>query len=115
MGPYSQAIAVGDMVFCSGQLGVDPASGQLAGAGAGEQARQCIMNLRAVLEAAGLSLREVVKTTVFLTSMDDFAEVNAVYASLFTEEPPARSAVAVASLPKGGKVEIEAIALRRRS
>lgn len=113
VGPYSQAISISDLVFCSGQIGVGPASGQLVGPAASEQARQCIMNLRAVLEAAGLGLDDVVKTTVFLTDINDFAEVNGVYASMFTNVPPARSAVAVTALPKGAKVEIEAIAVRR--
>jgi 2-iminobutanoate/2-iminopropanoate deaminase len=111
VGPYSQAISAGDLVFCSGQIGIDPLTGRIA-AGAREQTTQCIMNLRAVLEATGLSLMDVVKTTVFLTDINDFAEVNAAYAVLFTGEPPARSAVAVTSLPKGARVEIEAIALR---
>ena len=113
VGPYSQAIDAGDLVFCSGQIGIDPDSGQLAGQSAREQATQCIRNLKAVLEAAGLSLEDVVKTTVFLTDMAEFAAINEAYASLFTGDPPARSAVAVASLPKGAKVEIEAVAARR--
>ena len=113
VGPYSQAIGAGDLVFCSGQIGIEPGSGQLAGPGAREQATQCINNLRAVLEAAGLGLGDVVKTTVFHTDMGEFSAVNEAYASLFTTDPPARSAVAVASLPKGAKVEIEAIAVRR--
>ncbi len=113
IGPYSQAIEAGDLVFCSGQIGIDPQSGQLAGPSAGEQAARCIENLKAVLEAAGLGLGDVVKTTVFLTDMADFSAVNEAYAARFTGDPPARSAVAVASLPKGAKVEIEAIAVRR--
>lgn len=112
VGPYSQAIDTGALVFCSGQIGIDPATGAIAGPGAREQAVQCIRNLQAVLEAAGLGLENVVKTTVFLTDMDDFAIVNDAYASLFTGDPPARSAVAVTSLPKGAKVEIEAVAVR---
>lgn len=112
VGPYSQAIGSGDLVFCSGQIGIDPASGQLVGPGTGEQALQCLNNLGAVLEAAGLGLEDVVKTTVFLVDMGDFTAVNEVYASRFAGEPPARSAVAVMSLPKGARVEIEAIASR---
>lgn len=110
VGPYSQAIIAGDLVFCSGQIGLDPQSGQLVGPGAGEQARQCLKNLEAVLGAAGLSLGDVVKTTVFLTDMGDFAEVNEAYSSMMAGEPPARSAVVVTSLPKGARVEIEAVA-----
>lgn len=113
VGPYSQAIDTGGLVFCSGQIGIDPESGQLAGPGAREQATQCIKNLGAVLGAAGLGLGDVVKTTVFLIDMGEFAAVNEAYAALFTGDPPARSAVAVTSLPKGARVEIEAIAARR--
>jgi 2-iminobutanoate/2-iminopropanoate deaminase len=112
VGPYSQAIAAGDLVFCSGQIGIDPATGQMAGPGIEEQVRQCLLNLSAVLETAGSGLPNVVKTTVFLIDMNDFAVVNNVYSSMFTGEPPARSAVAVSALPKGARVEIEAIALR---
>lgn len=112
VGPYSQAIDTGGLVFCSGQIGIDPESGQLAGPGAREQATQCIKNLGAVLGAAGLGLGDVVKTTVFLIDMGEFAAVNEAYAALFTGDPPARSAVAVTSLPKGARVEIEAIAAR---
>jgi 2-iminobutanoate/2-iminopropanoate deaminase len=112
VGPYSQAIAAGDLVFCSGQIGIDPATGQMAGPGIEEQVRQCLLNLSAVLEAAGSGLPKVVKTTVFLIDMNDFAVVNNVYSSVFTGEPPARSAVAVSALPKGARAEIEAIALR---
>lgn len=113
VGPYSQAIDTGGLVFCSGQIGIDPESGQLAGPGAREQATQCIKNLGAVLGAAGLGLGDVVKTTVFLIDMGEFAAVNEAYAALFTGDSPARSAVAVTSLPKGARVEIEAIAARR--
>jgi 2-iminobutanoate/2-iminopropanoate deaminase len=112
VGPYSQAIAAGDLVFCSGQIGIDPATGQMAGPGIEEQVRQCLLNLSAVLEAAGSGLPNVVKTTVFLIDMNDFAVMNNVYSSVFTGEPPARSAVAVSALPKGARAEIEAIALR---
>jgi len=110
IGPYSQAIRSGDLVFCSGQVAIDPASGALVAGDAAEQTRQAIRNLAAVLEAAGLSLSHVVKTTIFLVSMDDFAAVNAVYAESFAADPPARATIAVAALPLGARVEIEAIA-----
>jgi 2-iminobutanoate/2-iminopropanoate deaminase len=111
LGPYSQAIAVGDLMFCSGQLGLDPTTGELAD-GVEAQADRALRNLRAVLDAAGLTLGDVVKTTIFLADMADFATVNAVYASFLPDPPPARSTVQVAALPKGGLVEIEAIACR---
>jgi 2-iminobutanoate/2-iminopropanoate deaminase len=111
IGPYSQAIAAGGAVFCSGQLGLDPATMQLAGDDAATQTRRALENLSAVLAAAGLSLRHVVKTTIFLVDMTDFAAVNAVYATFFPERPPARSTFAVAALPLAARVEIEAIAL----
>lgn len=111
IGPYSQAIKCGSMVFLSGQLGLDPATGELAGPDAAAQAKQALANLRAVLEAAGSSVAKVVKTTIFLTDMNDFGAVNSVYAEVFNADPPARSCFAVAALPKGGKVEIEAIAI----
>jgi 2-iminobutanoate/2-iminopropanoate deaminase len=113
IGPYSQGVDTGGLVFASGQLGLDPASGEFAGPAAADQARQAIRNLEAVLAAAGLGLGDVVKTTVFLADLADFAAVNAVYAECFAGAvKPARSAVQVAALPKGGLVEIEAIALR---
>ncbi len=111
IGPYSQAIAIDDLVFCSGQLGLDPATGALV-EGVEAQAERSMRNLVAVLEAAGLAMAAVVKTTVFLVDMADFAAVNAVYARFMPDPPPARSTVAVAALPKGGLVEIEAIARR---
>ncbi len=111
IGPYSQGVASGEIVFCSGQLGLDPATGTLVD-GVEAQAERAIRNLSAVLEAAGLDLGSVVKTTIFLASMDDFATVNGAYARHFSEPYPARSTVAVAALPKGGLVEIEAIAAR---
>lgn len=110
IGPYSQAIRSGLFVFCSGQVPLDPASGALVAGGVEDQTERALENLVAVLGAAGLSLADVVKTTVFLVSMDDFAAMNEVYARYFTEDPPARSTVAVAALPKGARVEIEAIA-----
>lgn len=109
IGPYSQAIRFGELVFCSGQLGLDPASGELA-EGLAAQVRQALRNLDAVLSAAGSGPGAVLKTTVFLASMDDFAEVNEIYSSYFGESVPARSAVAVKTLPKNALFEIEAIA-----
>jgi len=110
LGPYSQAIRSGDFVFCAGQVAIDPATGALVDGGAAEQTRQAMRNLTAVLEAAGLSPAHIVKTTIFLVSMDDFAAVNAVYAESFAADPPARATIAVAALPLGARVEIEAIA-----
>jgi len=110
IGPYSAAIRVGDFVYTSGQLGLDPASGNLVEGGVEAETRQALENLKAVLEAAGAGLKDVVKTTVFLRDMGDFAKMNAIYAGFFIEKPPARSAVQVAALPKGGAVEIEAVA-----
>ena len=112
IGPYSQAYEVNGLIFTSGQLPVDPATGAFAPGGVAEQTRQSLLNVQAVLAAAGLTLEHVVKTTVFLQSMDDFAAMNAVYAGFFPGEPPARSAVEVARLPKDALVEIEAIAVR---
>lgn len=111
IGPYSQAIRSGDMVFCSGQLGLDPATGELVD-GVEAQAERALRNLQSVLDAAGLGFDDVVKTTIFLTDMDDFAAVNAVYSRFMADPPPARSTVQVAALPKGGLVEVEAIARR---
>ena len=111
IGPYSQAIGTEDLVFCSGQLGLDPATGQLED-GVEAQADRAMRNLTAVLDAAGLSFADVVKTTIFLADMNDFATVNAVYGRYMPDPPPARSTVQVAALPKAGRVEIEAIATR---
>ncbi len=108
LGPYSQAISLGNLVFCSGQLGLDPASGELAD-GVRAQAERSMRNLKAVAEAAGGSLESIVKTTIFLKNMSDFASVNEVYGSFFPGAKPARSTVEVARLPKDGLVEIEAI------
>lgn len=110
IGPYSQAIRSGDWLFCSGQIPLDPASGEIVGTTTAEQTEQVLRNLRGLLEAGGSSLSAVVKTTVFLADMADFAEFNAVYARHFSQDPPARSTVAAAGLPKGARVEIEAIA-----
>jgi 2-iminobutanoate/2-iminopropanoate deaminase len=112
LGPYSQAIVLDGMVFASGQIALDPTSGQLVEGDVRAQTHRVLQNLTAVLEAAGSSLGNVVKTTVFLTSMSNFTAMNEVYATYFGDEPPARSTVAVAELPKGAQVEIEAIAVR---
>ena len=110
IGPYSQAIQVGNLIYTSGQIPIDPATGEFAKGGIKEQTRQSLTNVKAILEEAGLSMNNVVKTTVFMADMGDFAEMNAVYAEFFTEPYPARSAVAVKTLPKGALVEIEVIA-----
>ena len=112
IGPYSQAIATGNWVYTSGQLGLHPETGELA-EGVQEQARQALNNVKAILEEAGASLEHVVKTTVFLKDMNDFAAVNEVYSTFFTEPYPARSAIEVARLPKDGLVEIEAVARKK--
>ncbi len=109
VGPYSHAVRAGKTLYASGQLGLDPVTGQLA-EGVEAQARTALSNLKAVLEAAGMEMADVVKTTVFLVDMGDFAAINAIYADAFGETKPARSCVAVAALPKGGLFEIEAIA-----
>lgn len=100
-------------MFCSGQLGLDPATGLLVGGSAGEQLTRCLLNLEAVLSAAGLSMSKVVKTTIFLVDMGEFKEVNERYAAFFGDCPPARSTVGVSALPLGARVEVEAIASRR--
>ena len=111
IGPYSQAIQVGNLVYTSGQIPIDLSTGSLVEGGVKEQARQSLLNVKAILEEAGLTMSNVVKTTVFMADMNDFAEMNAVYAEFFTEPYPARSAVAVKTLPKGALVEIEVIAV----
>ncbi|MCS6848508.1 MAG: RidA family protein [Anaerolineae bacterium] len=111
IGPYSQAIVAGGLVFCSGQIPIDPATGELVAGGVEEQTHRVLTNLKAVLEAAGSSLDRVLKTTVFLQNMGDFAAMNAVYATYFSNDPPARSTVEVAKLPRNALVEIECIAL----
>jgi 2-iminobutanoate/2-iminopropanoate deaminase len=112
LGPYSQAIGAGDLVFCAGQIGWDPAAGRLVAGGTLAEAEQAIRNLAAVLAADGLELSDVVKTTVFLADIADGAAVNGVYEHHFPEPRPARSTVAVAALPAGARFEIEAIATR---
>jgi 2-iminobutanoate/2-iminopropanoate deaminase len=111
IGPYSQAVRTDAMVYTAGQIGLDPATMDLVSGGVEEQTRQALINLSHVLAAAGSSLAQVVKTTVFLKDMDDFPKMNAIYAEYFAENPPARSTIAVAALPKGALVEIEAAAL----
>ena len=110
VGPYSQAIRVDGFVFCSGQVGLDPKTGKIVDGGVAEQTRQVLDNLAAVLGGADLTLSAIVKTTIFLVDINDFATVNAIYAERMGTPPPARSTVAVAALPLGARVEIEAIA-----
>ncbi len=111
IGPYSQAIKTGDFVFASGQIPIDPQTGEFVAGGIREQTERVLKNLAAVLEAAGTSLDQVVKTTVFLADMGEFAAMNEVYGKFFTDVPPARATVAAAGLPRDARVEIEAIAL----
>lgn len=110
VGPYSQAIEADGWVWCAGQIGLDPQSGELVRGGAAAEAERALRSLEAVLDGAGASLGDVVKTTVFLADMADFAAVNEVYARFFPDPPPARSTFAVAALPRGARVEIEAVA-----
>lgn len=112
IGPYSQAIEVENLVYTSGQLPIDPATGSFPEGGIQEQTRQSLTNVRAILNEAGLDMGNVVKTTVFLADMNDFAAMNSVYAEFFAEPYPARSAVAVKTLPKGALVEIEVVAAK---
>lgn len=112
IGPYSQAIKVGNLVYTSGQLPIDPATGTFPEGGIKEQTRQSLSNVQAILQEAGLDMKNVVKTTVFLADMGDFADMNSVYAEFFTPPYPARSAVAVKTLPKQALVEIEVVATR---
>ena len=111
IGPYSQAVKTGNLIFCSGQIPLDPQTGEFVAGGVAEQSEQVLRNLSAVLEAAGSSLERVVKTTVFLADMDDFGAMNEVYGRFFTGNPPARATVQAARLPRDARVEIEAIAL----
>jgi len=110
VGPYSQGIKAEGLIFTAGQLGLDPTTGKFVEGDVAAQARQALKNLKAILEEAGSSLEKVIKATVFLQDMNDFARVNEVYGEFFTSNPPARSAVQVAALPLGGLVEIEAVA-----
>jgi 2-iminobutanoate/2-iminopropanoate deaminase len=109
IGPYSHAVRAGSLLFCSGQIPLDPASGEIVGATAAEQARQCLLNLTAVCQAAGASLADAVRLTVYMTDLSAFAAVGEVYASFFPDSPPARVAVGVAALPRGAQVEIDAV------
>jgi 2-iminobutanoate/2-iminopropanoate deaminase len=111
IGPYSQAVRVGQFVYTAGQIALDPATGKMVEDDITIQAQRVLQNLQAVLEAAGASLDDVVKTTVFLQDMGEFAAMNAVYAQFFGEDPPARSAVQAAALPLGARLEIEAVAI----
>lgn len=111
IGPYSQAVRIGRHVFLSGQIPIEPASGEFAGGGVEAQTRQALKNLKAVAEASGAGMKDVVKTTVYLTDLSTFSEMNAVYAEFFTEPYPARATVGVAALPKGASVEIDAVAV----
>ncbi|MGI8956702.1 MAG: RidA family protein [Chthoniobacterales bacterium] len=110
IGPYSQGIRTGSLLFCAGQIPLDPKTGQIVSDDIGEQTKRVLENVSAILKAEHLCFDHVVKTTVFLTSMNDFQTVNEIYATYFRENPPARSTVAVSALPKGAKVEIEVIA-----
>ena len=110
IGPYSQAIKVGNLVYTSGQIPINPATGNFVEGGIKEQTRQSLTNVKAILEEVGLTMGNVIKTTVFMADMNDFADMNAVYAEFFAEPYPARSAVAVKTLPKGALVEIEVVA-----
>ncbi len=112
VGPYSQAIDTGDLVFLAGQVGLDPATGELVEGGVAAQAERALRNLGAVLDACGLGFADVAKTTIFLIEIGDFTTVNEVYARFFGDSPPARSTFAVAALPRGALVEVEAIASR---
>lgn len=112
IGPYSQAIMAGDTVYVSGQLPINPSKGEFAEGGIKEQARQSLNNIKNILAEAGMTMQQVVKVTVLMTDMSDFAAVNEVYAEFFSAPYPARSAFAVAALPKGGAIEIEAVAVK---
>ncbi len=109
IGPYSHAVRVDGLLFCSGQIPLDPATGEIVGATAADQARRCLQNLQAVCAAAGAELSRAARMTVYMTDLSAFAEVNEVYASFFGEDPPARVAVEVAGLPRGAYVEIDAV------
>jgi 2-iminobutanoate/2-iminopropanoate deaminase len=113
IGPYSQGIAIGDLVFTAGQGGVDPATRKMVEGGIQAQTRQVLKNIAAILEAAGSAMENVVKTTVYLKDMGEFAQMNAVYAEFFPKDPPARTTIQAAALPLGLSVEIEAIAIKK--
>jgi 2-iminobutanoate/2-iminopropanoate deaminase len=115
IGPYSQAIRAGQILYTSGQLGMDPATGNLVDGGVEAETRQALVNLSHILSAAGTDLQSVLKTTVFLRDINDFTKMNGIYAEFFKDQPPARSAVQVAALPKGAAVEIEAVAILRHA
>lgn len=112
IGPYSQAVKAGNTLYVSGQICIDPATGELTGGNAGEQARQVMKNVQAVVTAAGFSMGDIVKTSIFLTDMNDFAAVNEVYGSFFTGDFPARETIQVSALPKGVSVEVSVIAVK---
>jgi 2-iminobutanoate/2-iminopropanoate deaminase len=109
VGPYVHAVRAGNLLFCSGQIPLDPRTGELVGETPADQARQCLLNLQAVCEAAGVELARAVRLTVYMTDLGAFAEVNDVYAEFFASEPPARAAIGVSALPRGAYVEIDAI------
>jgi 2-iminobutanoate/2-iminopropanoate deaminase len=109
IGPYSHAVRAGELLFCSGQIPLDPQTGEIVGESAAEQARRCLENLSAVCDAAGATLAQAVRMTVYMTDLSAFAEVNEVYGSFFEADPPARVAIGVAALPRGAQVEIDAV------
>lgn len=113
IGPYSQGIKAGDMIYTSGQLGIDPSNGEIVDSSVEDEARQSLKNVEAVLKEAGAALSDVIKTTVFVKDLNQFAKINEVYSEFFNEFKPARSCVEVARLPKDGNIEIEAIAIKR--
>lgn len=115
LGPYSQAIRAGHLLFVSGQLGVDPATGEMVAGDIAAQTRQALLNIEEILKAAGASCRQVVRTTVFLADLNDFPEMNETYATFFTPPEPARSTVQVARLPKNARIEIDVIAILNES
>ncbi|MEO0093695.1 MAG: RidA family protein [candidate division WOR-3 bacterium] len=110
IGPYSQAVRIGNLIFFSGQIGIDPNTGNLVSGGVGAETRQVMANIKALLTKANLTFSNIIKTTIFLTNLSDFTEVNQIYSEYFTRDFPARSTVAVNALPKGAKIEIEVIA-----
>ena len=111
IGPYSPAIRIADLIYTSGSLGMDPQSGELVPGGIEQETRQALLNINTILEAGGSSLGQIVKTTVFLQNLEEFPQMNAVYAGFFNDRPPARTTVEVAALPKGAAIEIEAVAI----